>query len=139
MDRNDTLNHLWEEIKFRQEHYWSSFNKFGLVNITVMVIPFIRPEIVELLGKAVIIFPSISLILSCICMWYLAAEYQRLRMVRRKYEEILSEDCMIPRMPRETRWERMIAARIGSRTSTIWGFSFIFASVSTIIILVLLV
>jgi hypothetical protein len=136
MDTTEILNFLWAEIKIRQDHYWSSFNKFGLMIITVMVIPFIRPEIADMLGRWIVVFPIISLFLAIICTWYLAAEYQRLRMVRKKYEEMLFTHCEIPRMPRSSIWQRLIAARIGTRTSVIWGVSFFLASICTIIILV---
>jgi hypothetical protein len=35
LNENDVIEGLWEEYKLRQSHYWSSFDRFGLMIITI--------------------------------------------------------------------------------------------------------
>lgn len=129
MNKQEILRFLWEEIKLRQEQYWSSFNKFGLVIITTSFAPYLWPNIANEYGNSVLIFPVASLVLTFVCTWYLGAEYQRLSMVRKAYEDLLFKECKIPRMPRNSLWEKLVAVRIGSTTSIIWGICFIAVSI----------
>lgn len=135
MDEKDILSRLWEEIKLRQEHYWSSFNRFALVIITINIVPYLRPELVGQLGHLILAFPITSLLISSVCTWLLGAEYQRLRMVRNAYDERIQRLCEIPRMPRRTVWDRIVAKRIGSATSVLWGIGFIALSLINLVIL----
>ena len=124
MEKREILSFLWEEIKLRQEQYWSSFNKFGLVIITISFAPYLWPDIANQYGDSVLIFPVASLILTFVCTWYLGAEYRRLRMVRKAYENLLFEECTVPRMPLNSLWDKLVALRIGLATSVIWGICF---------------
>ena len=113
---------LWEEYKLRQTHYWSSFNRYALAVITISVIPYVKLDIVQPLGKMVLVFPVIGVLLSLACCWVLGAEYQRLRMVRQKYDELLTKRYEPPRMPQDGKWDRLVAHRIGKVTSLTFGF-----------------
>jgi hypothetical protein len=134
LKRREILNFLWEEVKLRQEQYWSSFNKFGLVIITISFAPYLWPNIALQYGKYILILPIASFVLTLVCTWYLSAEYQRLYMIRNAYEELRSEECAIPRMPQNYFWEKLIAIRIGSATSVIWGICFITVSICNLFI-----
>ena len=124
MDNKDILSFLWDEFQLRQRHYWRSFNRFGLAIVAINVVPYVKPDILAPLGSFVLIFPFTSLVLSIVSTWLLAAEYQRLRMVYQKYDELLSEECKIPRMPLTTWWERRVAEHIGSSISILFGVGF---------------
>jgi hypothetical protein len=93
------------------------------------------PAISNEFKNSILIFPIAALILTLVCTWYLGAEYQRLRMVRKAYEDILFTECSIPRMPRHSLWDKFVAIRIGSATSIIWGFCFTAVSVFNLIVL----
>ena len=102
MEDKDILACLWEEVKVRQEHYWSSFNRFALAIITINVVPYVKPELGGQLGLIVVAFPATSILISLVCTWFLGSEYQRLRMVRNAYDERFNKICPIPRMPLTT-------------------------------------
>jgi len=135
MNELDVVKQLWEEIKLRQEHYWSSFNRFALAILTLIAIPYVKPDLSERLGRAVLVFPLVALVLAVVCTWYLAAEYQRLRMVRQAYDSLFGPYSKIPRMPRSSRWERLVAHRVGSATSIIFGFGFGILSLGSLAVL----
>lgn len=65
--------------------------------------------------------PITAFIIALLCTWYLGAEDQRLRMVRSAYYKTLSDDCVIPRMPTTNWWEKLIAIRIGTAITVIFG------------------
>ncbi len=129
------LQALWDEYELRQTHYWSSFNRFALAILTVSVIPYVKPDLASMLGKLVAVFPVVSLLISLASSWLLGAEYQRLRMVRQKYDELLGSKYQIPRMPRDTVWERLVALRIGTATSVMFGIGFVLLSLINLIVL----
>ena len=95
MDKKDTLTFLWNEFDLRQQHYWRIF------------------------GKLVLAFPLSAFVLSLFSSWLLGAESQRLRMVKQKYDEL--SDQGVPRMPRDTWWERRLAMRLGSSIAMLFG------------------
>ena len=136
MKDDEAIKLLWEEYKLRQTHYWSSFNRFALSILTISVIPYIKPDIVKPLGKVIVVFPIVAFILSIGCTWLLSAEYQRLRMVREKYDELLTPEFQPSPMPRETFWEKIVEKRIGITTSLMFGLGFTFLSlINTIVLL----
>jgi hypothetical protein len=112
---------LWEEYKLRQTHYWSSFNRYALSVITISVIPYVKPDVVKPLDELVLVFPVVGILLSLACCWLLGAEYQRLRMVRQKYDELLTKRFQPTRMPQDGLWDRLVAHRIGKFTSLVFG------------------
>ncbi len=126
---------LWEDLKFRQSHYWASFHRFSLAIILIDIAPYIRPEIVEPLGKMIFIFPLTALVISIVCTWYLGAEYQRLDMVRAAYQKILDYDKLVPKMPLDNKWNKIVAIRMGATTSVAFGVGFSVASVVNFVVL----
>lgn len=137
MDENEKqmLNFLWQDLRFRQEHYWSSFNRFSLAIIMVNIAPYFRPEHIPTLNSLVLVFPSLGLFMAAICAWYLGGEYQRLRMVRIAYDRVVENFCQIPRMPTGWWWEKLIALPIGSSTSAIFGIGLTLVSLTNGLIL----
>ena len=124
MERKDILSFLWDEYQLRQQHYWSTFNRFGLAIVTINIVPYVKPDILAPLGSLALVFPFTSLVLSIVSTWLLGAEYQRLRMVRQKYDELLGEDGKIPRMPLKTWRDRRVATPIGSLIAIMFGLGF---------------
>ncbi|MCB1937305.1 MAG: hypothetical protein KDF59_15345 [Nitrosomonas sp.] len=104
---------LWKDLQFRQSHYWDSFNRFSFVIILINISPYIRPEIAEPLGKMIFAFPISALLLSVICTWYLGAEYQRLAMIRKAYQELLNYNDLVPRMPEDGVWNKLVSLEMG--------------------------
>jgi hypothetical protein len=92
LEPREAIHYLWEEYKMRQAHYWASFNRFALAIITVLVIPYIKPENVESFGRSILFLPIFGLILSLTSTWLLGAEYQRLRSAKDRYVDLLAED-----------------------------------------------
>lgn len=132
----DATRLLWDEYKLRQTHYWGSFNRYALTIITISVIPYIKPDLVEPLGMMVLVFPAVGLMLSLACCWLLGAEYQRLRMVRERYDELLTDQFQPPRMPIEGLWNRLVAQRIGNVTSLMFGLGLsLFEVVNSLLLL----
>ena len=100
------LKILWEEYKLRQTHYWASFNRFALAVITVSTIPYIKPDLVNVLGKRVFFFPIVSCGITVVCSWILAAEYYRLRLVKTEYDCIM-RNSGLRRQGKPDRWEQL--------------------------------
>ena len=121
MDESEVLGRLWEEYKLRQEHYWSSFNRFGFAIVTINIVPYLMPDLITQLDTMIALFPASASLLSLVCTVYLGSEYQRLRMVRKAYDDRFLLFGEIPRMPLETWWERLVARRIGSATTVLFG------------------
>jgi hypothetical protein len=131
----DLSDRLWEELAFRQSHYWASFNRFSLSIILINISPYIRPEIAEPLGKMIFAFPIVALLLSLVCTWYLGSEYHRQSMVRDAYNKIIRYDELVPRMPTDGLWNRIMASRMGHKTSMIFGIGFTVISIVNILVL----
>lgn len=119
MDTEMIVGFLWKEFELRQQHYWETFDRLGLTIVAINIVPYIKPDIRELLGKLVLVFPISSFALSLFSSWLLGAEYQRLRMVYKKYEELLGEE--IPRMPLNSWWQRLFAKPIGLKIAIFFG------------------
>ncbi len=132
MEEKDILACLWQEVKLRQEHYWSSFNRFALAIITINIVPYLKPELGDQLGRLIAVLPATSVLISLVCTWLLGSEYQRLRMVRNAYDDRVNRICSIPRMPLDTWLERLVARRIGSWTSVLFGIGFTALSLANI-------
>jgi hypothetical protein len=114
------LSHSFgRNFELRQQHYWKTFDRLGLVIVAINIVPYVKPDIRVLLGKLVLAFPIASLALSLFSSWLLGAEYQRLRMVYKQYERILGPE--IPRMPRDRWWEKLCANPIGLRIALFFG------------------
>lgn len=120
MDKDVAVKFLWEDYKTRLTHYWSSFNRFALAVLTVLVIPYIRPEAVEPLGRSILFLPLTGLLLSLASTWLLGAEYQRLRAVKDKYDELIPSDYK-PDPPNKTFLNRLFGRSIGKATTIMFG------------------
>lgn len=136
MDEKESINFLWEHYKMRQNHYWSSLNRFGLAILTVLVAPYLKPEIVGKLGNAVIMFPFIGFLLTFVSTWLLGAEYQRLAAVKRKYDESFPKDFRIE-YPNDTLWQRLVGKNIGKTMTFVFGVGFAVLSLINFAVLVL--
>ncbi len=135
MDQEQAANLLFDEYKTLREHFWSSLNRYGLAILTVSAIPYVQPSIAKPLGKLIAFFPVAAFLLSLASTWLLGAEYQRLRMVRERYLELLTSQYEPPKMPRDTWWQRLVAHRIGTTTSVIFGLGFTILSIINLVVL----
>jgi hypothetical protein len=131
----DAIKLLWEEYKLRYSNYWGSFNRYSLAILTITVIPYIKPDNVKPLEELVIAFPVIAILLTIICSWLLGAEYQRLDMVRKKYDNLLTKKYRPVRLPKKTFIERLFAKRIGTRTTLVFFFGFLLISLINFFVL----
>ena len=117
---------LWDEFKFRQSHWWSIANKFGLAIIATLLLPYVQPAILERLGRATLILPAFGLAFSLAATWILGAEYQRVRAVRAKLAALTPDDMKLD-FPSVTWYERLFGRSIGHATTLIFlmGFTFL--------------
>jgi len=135
MNDKDLSERLWDELTFRQSHYWSSFNRFSLAIIVINISPYIRPEIAEPLEEMIYVFPFIALIISIVCTWYLGAEYQRLNMVRKAYNKVIGYAEIVPRMPTDGLWNKFVAKKMGAMTTFTFGVGFSGISILNYVVL----
>ena len=136
LNKNEAIKLLWDEYNLRYTNYWSMFNRFALAILTITVIPYIKPDIVKTLGMLIIVFPIISFLLTLACAWLLGAEYQRLDMVRIKYDELLTEKYQPVKLPTKTLLQQLLAKRIGTRIVLLFLIGFTLISVANFIILI---
>jgi len=136
VEPKEAIKYLWEDYKMRQAHYWASFNRFALAIITVLVIPYIKPESVKPLGHSILFLPALGLILSLASTWLLGAEYQRLRAAKQKYEEILTE-AYKPKHPHDNIFHEIFGRNIGTATMLMFGIGFSALSIADLFILLL--
>jgi hypothetical protein len=138
IDSKEAIHYLWDDYKMRQGHYWASFNRFGLAIITVLVLPYIKPENMKPLGRAVILFPIIGLVLSVLSMWLLGAEYQRLQAIKLAYDYFLLGDSTLPyrnKVKPNRCYHRLFGRNIGYPTVFVFGVSFTLLSVASMVLL----
>ena len=115
-EKQHALTLVWEEYKFRQAHYWSSFNRFSLAIIAIQIFPYLRPEVVKPLGTMVVVFPSLALLLTIFCTWLLGAEYERLRVVKASYDKLMKSYVKREYIP-EGLWQWVFTRRVGTTTT----------------------
>jgi hypothetical protein len=94
------------------------------------VVPYVKHDTVPALGRLVLVFQVAAFVIALACTWLLGAEYQRLLMVRKKYEE-LGSAYEIPRLPLETFWQRLVAKPIGTASSIMFGVGFTLLSITS--------
>ncbi|MEA3224395.1 MAG: hypothetical protein U9Q07_00475, partial [Planctomycetota bacterium] len=99
------------------------------------IIPYVKPDIVDILGGLVVVFPFSTFLIALLATWLLGAEYQRMSMIRMKYDELLGPTYEIPRMPNETRRQKIVAFRIGSILSLLFGIGFTLLSLVNLAVL----
>jgi uncharacterized membrane protein AbrB (regulator of aidB expression) len=75
---------LFEEFKYLHNQFWEAFYKFGLIIVTVNIIPYIKPDIIKVLQSKIVIFPVTGLLITLVASWILVARYQRISKVKIK-------------------------------------------------------
>lgn len=138
LSKNEATKLLWEEYQLRYTNWWSMFNRFSLAILTITVIPYVKPDILKPLGMLIIAFPAISLLLTMVCTWLLGAEYQRLDMVRQKYDTLLTEKYQPVRLPTKTWLQRLLAKRIGTQIVLLFWAGFMLVSIANLFMLIML-
>jgi hypothetical protein len=78
----------WEEFKYRHDHYWKSFFKFSFAILFLLILPYAYKEKLDALENIKILIPILSLVLSLVSAWLLAAEYERIRVTYLKFQEL---------------------------------------------------
>ena len=128
LGKKEIIDCLWRDYELRQKHYWTSFNRYGVAIIFILIAPYIKPENIKLLGMWVVIFPVVGLLLSLLSTWLLGAEYQRLRAVKEKYDSIFYKGTCEIRYPNDTVFHKLFAKRIGDVTVLIFGAALVILS-----------
>lgn len=134
LSHQKALEFLWDEYKMRQTHYWSSFNRYGVAVIAILVVPYVKPDVGESLGPLVAIFPVVALLLSVAATWLLGAEYQRLRSAKERFEEHFPE-AYRPEHPRRGFWTWVFGLRIGAATVLMFGLGLMALSIAGLLLL----
>lgn len=135
ISRSEAAKLLWDEFKYFHEQYWSAFYKFGFMIVLVNVIPYLKPDIVCTIHLRVIMFPIVGILMTLAGTWILSARYQRLAMMKKKYDEVLSKNFLPDRMPRNHWWEKIVTFRLGVIVFIVFGVGLLMLSVANIIIL----
>jgi len=68
---------LWDEWKYRNALYWSTFYRFGFIVLFVSFIPYVYPQVISHLGRLVVVFPVAGGLISLFAAWLLDAEAAR--------------------------------------------------------------
>jgi len=84
---------------------------------------------VKTLGRTVLLLPAFAFVLALASSWILGAEYQRVRAVRSKLNELIPSDLVVS-FPSGTWYEKLFAYPIGHVTTLIFllGFSLLAAA-----------
>lgn len=118
---------LWDQYKFRQEHYWRSLHRYAFAIITLCVVPFVAKDVVQPLGISIVALPILALLLTGATCWLLWAEYIRLREVMKSFDKLLGDFGPKKEPKNDLRW-----ASIGFVTSLVYGVGFTVVSVASI-------
>jgi uncharacterized protein (DUF433 family) len=113
---------LWREYEYRHAHFWKSLHLWGATVLAVTLLPYVRRE-VENLGDAVFVFPMLALGLTLLGGWHLAAEVERSKAVRSRYDAVSGGYISKVFDPKERRtpWRQALSEPIGS----VLAFSFL--------------
>lgn len=133
-DKNDVLNMLWDEWKYRNQSYWRSFYRFGFMILFVMFIPYVYPEIVKKLGELIIVFPIAGGILSVFTAWLLDAESARFKNVMNKIRELQGENGPEEFLD-DTFVEKIRKFRMGTVISVMFGVVLVVLSIASAFVL----
>ena len=87
-DRIEMIKLYWEEFKYRHERYWKSFFRFSFAILFLLALPYVYSDKLDELGRLSILVPVLSAILSLFSAWLLAAEYERIRLTKEKFQEL---------------------------------------------------
>jgi len=121
----EAIKILWDDYRLRQEHYWKMLSQSSLAIITLWVIPYLKPEVLSMIGPFVYFFPFVAFILTLVVTWLLGAEYQRLAVIREEYDNLLEKRFGIKFVwPKTFRSQRIFGWRIGRTTTYIFLFGF---------------
>ena len=125
---------LWDEWKYRHDRFWRSLFRFASAVIIVSIVPYVKPELIEKLGNVIVVFPVLAILISLGACWLLAAEYQRLRMVGKRYDD-LRGNYVPPRMPSKKWWQKVLKWSIGWVVALSFGIAFVALSIVNIFVL----
>ncbi|HLF96842.1 MAG TPA: hypothetical protein VI457_06840 [Methylococcaceae bacterium] len=76
---------VYDEWKYRHDGYWKSLYRWCVAIATLLVIPFVQPEIVNKLQNATIIFPGIAVVMAAISFLQLKTEIGHVESLRKIY------------------------------------------------------
>jgi hypothetical protein len=82
---------LLDEWKWRHQHCWTVLRQYGLAAVTVSIAPYLKPDLITSLGKAVLLFPALAWMLIMFATWLFAAEYIRCKAVETQYYVLLGD------------------------------------------------
>jgi hypothetical protein len=128
MDEKQAAELLWDEWKYRHGLYWKTLFRWGGAVVTLLIIPFIKPEIFSPLPIAALAFPLLAFCVSVFSAWLIGAEQRRFQVVSKKYDE-LRKDFLPPRLPDTGHWDKFLAAPIGAKIVPIYGVSLAILSI----------
>ncbi|MDX2122002.1 MAG: carboxypeptidase-like regulatory domain-containing protein [Gemmatimonadota bacterium] len=86
MDQNEAAKLLWEEYQYRHDVFWKSLVRWGAANVAISVVPYVRPEIIPLLKRTVLMLPAMAGFLAVAAALQLLGEYRRLKLVGRTFD-----------------------------------------------------
>lgn len=120
----ELLQVTWDEYRYRHSHFWNAFYRFGFFVIFVSAIPHMERDVAERLWQP--LFPVAAFLLTIVATYILHSENARLA----KVSERLNALRFIPRLPKDTRAQKIIASPIGAYIS--WCFFFVLTGLSVL-------
>jgi hypothetical protein len=123
----------WQNYMYRHELFWKSLYRWGSAVIAISVVPYLRPEILNSLGRAIYIFPVLAWILALVAAWHLGAEYWRLKSVGRKLEGLIGEGFFA--YPTQNFYDRFFGFSIGWIAVGLFGLGFTVLTILNCVVL----
>jgi len=92
--KTEMIKLRWDEFKYRHTHYWGLFFRFSFAVLFLLAIPYIYPDEIKQLSAYIMLFPLAGILVCLIAAWLLAAEYERLRQVSRKLDDLTPKEFL---------------------------------------------
>lgn len=88
---DEAVRTLWEWRRYRNQVFWSSVYRWGAVAITMTIVPFLLPHLIDRLGNGIFVFPFMAFFLSMLAAYFTAVQYKLYKQVDRKYRSLLGK------------------------------------------------
>jgi len=85
----EAINSIWEWRKYRNQAFWKAFYVFGALAITLSLIPYLLPDLINKLGLVILVFPIMACLVSIFATYIIAVLYKLYKQVDKKYWNLL--------------------------------------------------
>jgi hypothetical protein len=74
-------DHIWREWEYRHRSLWAAYWRWGGLLVAISLVPYVKPDVLEPLGKAAMVFPVVTFGGTLLATILLGAEYSRVAAV----------------------------------------------------------